>query len=307
MSDPALVRPAMEPVSARAPLIDDLMTWDEAARIILFECLAHASANVQPVLSTRRPEALHQLRVGLRRMRVALSIFGGDDPVLRDLNDRARDFAGSSGTARDLDVFLTELFEPAVAAMESQHGFDGLRARAEQARQRAWHNVVTDLKGPGFQRLQDDVAAAAQAYPKPDNLLLRAGAEALLDKQFKRAAKRGKHLAQKDAPQRHRLRIALKKLRYSSEFFAPLYKTKAVGDFVEPLKELQDLLGHLNDATQARTVLGRLMMEGEAHEQPELSHAAGLIQGFHQARVQRVAEKAIKRWKKFRDSDVFWH
>ena len=110
------------------------------------------------------------------------------------------------------------------------------------------------------------------------------------------------------APDRHRLRIALKKLRYSAEFFAALYPKAAVRAWLEPLKDLQDMLGHLNDVAQVRGTVGRLMLEEaqSASVQADLSHAAGLLQGFHHARSERFLGKTHKRWKSFRDAEPFW-
>lgn len=308
MSDHALARPEAQPVTARPPLIDDLTTCEEAARVVLFECLTHISANVEPVLTGRTPEALHQLRVGLRRLRVALVNFNADSPVLLELKDRARTFTNGLGPARDLDVFLDELFEPAAARLGPQQGFELLRERAAHLRQRAWQHVAGEVSSTAFAAFQEDIAAAAQSLTWRGTVGLIGVVPEVITAHLARCRKRGKGLAGKDAPGRHRLRIALKGLRYSAEFFAPLYPAKAVQDFVVPLKELQNLLGHLNDAAQARIMLGRLMMEETttAREQADLSHAAGLIQGYHQARADHVAEKTVKRWKRFKQAAPFW-
>ncbi len=309
MSEPQQVaRPVAQPVFARPPLIDDLTTCEEAARVVLFECLAHISANVEPVLASRTPEALHQLRVGLRRLRVALANFNGALPALLALKERAKGFANGLGAARDLDVFLDELFEPAVERLGPQQGFELLRERAAHLRQRAWQQVTSEVSSAAFTAFQEDIATVAQSVTWRGTVLLGDVVPELMTEHLARSRKRGKKLAGKDAPERHRLRISLKKLRYSAEFFAPLYPAKAVQGFVAPLKELQGLLGHLNDAAQARAMLGRLMMEEAttAREQADLSHAAGLIQGFHQARADHVAEKTLKRWKRFKTAVPFW-
>lgn len=310
MSDPVRLYPVVVPVMARPPLIDGLMTREEAARAILFECLAHLSANVVPVVGGRNLEGLHQMRVALRRLRAALATFGDKSPEFMDLNARAKAFTNALGQARDLDVFLDELFMPAVCKMEPQQGFDILRARVERDRLRAWHAVIAEISSEGFARFQDDVAEMAQRQWQPDGDSIPVGivVPVMMGIHYKRAKKRGRHLKELDAHEWHRLRISLKKLRYAAEFFAPLYKTKAVKAWMEALKELQDLLGHINDVAQVRTMLARLMMEETptAASLAELSHAAGLIQGWHQARAAHVAKKTLKRWDDFRDIAPFW-
>lgn len=308
MSDPVRLHPIVAPVMARPPLIDALMTHEEAGRIILFECLAHLSANVVSVVHGRNLEGLHQMRVALRRLRVALTTFGDKAPAYVELNARAKAFTNALGQARDLDVFLDDLLLPAVAKLDPHHGFDILRDRAEHDRARSWNAIVAEISSEGFARFQDDVANVAQQYGSPgdDCVPISVVVPVMMAAHYKRAKKRGRHLKEKDAQECHRLRIALKRLRYASEFFAPLYKQKTVKAWVEPLKELQDLLGHLNDVAQVRAMLGRLMMEESASAQAELSHAAGLIQGWHQANATYVAKKTLKRWARFKEAEPFW-
>lgn len=305
MSDPARSRAL--PVLARPPLIDDLMTREEACRVIVFDCLAHLSANIAPVVKGRDSEGLHQLRVALRRLRVALATFG-DSPAMDALSARAKAFAKKVGPTRNLDVFLDELLEPAIAKMEPQPAFEILRARAEQDRVRAWQAAVTEISSEGFARFQDDVAEAAQQqhWPAGDSVAIGVFVPVAMAIHEKRAKKRAKHLKKMDPHECHRLRISLKRLRYAAEFFAPLYKRKAVKTWMAPLKELQDLLGHLNDVAEVRAMLGRLIMEESPSLQAELGHAAGLIQGWHQARAARVAKKTLKRWEHFKEAEPFW-
>src|SRR3569833_478303 len=49
--------------------------------------------------------------------------------------------------------------------------------------------------------------------------------------------------------QRHKLRIAVKKIRYATGFFESLFQDRqdAIGDFRDALKALQSALGQLND------------------------------------------------------------
>ena len=61
----------------------------------------------------RSVEGLHQLRVALRRLEVALKAFGEEfqQEWLSDLRGRAKILSSRLGPARDLDVFLTELLD----------------------------------------------------------------------------------------------------------------------------------------------------------------------------------------------------
>ncbi len=302
MSEPARPR-TLVPVSARAPLIDVDMPAGEALRVILLEALAQVNANV-PVAKARHSEGLHQLRVGLRRLRTALTLT--DLTGLAELDVRAKAIINKIGPARDLDVFVTELFPPAVGELGARRGFELLAERAERQRQRAWDAAIAEVSSSELRTFDNDVAAAAQAIEWPD--AIATVAPQLLDHAMRRANKRGRHFAQLDPPSRHRLRIALKKLRYAAEFFAPLYPKKTVKHWLAPLKELQDQLGHLNDVAQVRGVIETFLTESAAGAamQAELSAAAGLLQGFHQTRSEAVARTTHQQWKAFRATPVFW-
>jgi CHAD domain-containing protein len=306
MSEPARPRTVLVPVSARPPLIDAEVPAGEALRVILFEALAQVNANVPVVTEARDSEGLHQLRVGLRRLRTALTLT--DSPELAALDIRAKAIIAQVGPARDLDVFVTDLFGPAVKDLGSRRGFDILAARAELRREKAWQSAIETVSRPDFRAFDEDVAAAARAITWPDGTTVAALAPQLLDSALRRAKKRGRHFQDLDPPSRHRLRIALKKLRYAAEFLAPLYPKKTVKHWLAPLKELQDLLGHLNDVAEVRGVVGHLLLEEaqSAGVQADLSYAAGLLQGFHQARSETIARIAHKQWKAFRQTPAFW-
>ena len=70
--------------------------------------------------------------------------------------------------------------------------------------------------------------------------------------------------AQLSADERHRLRIALKKLRYATEFFEALYPKKHTKPYLAALKDLQDGLGHLNDVAVAQRLIDSLVVERDA-------------------------------------------
>jgi CHAD domain-containing protein len=58
--------------------------------------------------------------------------------------------------------------------------------------------------------------------------------------------------------QRHRLRIAFKRLRYALEFFAPVLPRKRQKAYLDGLVAIQDLLGNLNDQATAERLLKEL-------------------------------------------------
>ena len=104
----------------------------------------------------------------------------------------------------------------------------------------------------------------------------------------------------------HRLRIALKKLRYTAEFFAPLYPRKDVKRYLAKVRQLQEHLGEINDIAHVRTTLSNLMRDGGPKKNAELGFAAGMVAGWYRAHRPRLAKQALKRWNRFRKISPFW-
>ena len=98
----------------------------------------------------------------------------------------------------------------------------------------------------------------------------------------------------------HKLRIALKKLRYAAEFFAPLYAKKRTKKYIKSLKDLLDALGAANDAHGVSEILA-LMGDG-----PELGFAKGAVSGWYKAREKRLARRAMRAWRDFKRLKPFW-
>ncbi len=118
---------------AEAVALAPKATVDAAIGRILRACVQHWCANEAAALDGRDPEGVHQLRVALRRLRSAVSVFGHlIHPERRSwLTDEARRILGSLGPARDWDVFLTESLPPMLATRPDDRSLVALGAAAE--------------------------------------------------------------------------------------------------------------------------------------------------------------------------------
>jgi inorganic triphosphatase YgiF len=290
---------------------------EEAFRAVLTHCLAHIVANVGAISEARDPEGVHQLRVGLRRLRAALSAFGPAFrvPALRDLGERAKTLAERLGETRELDVFAHVLLAPIEEEME-RPGVKTLRLALDEVRGESWDRAVRLVCSETFTAFVLDLAAAiearvwrAGATPERFEQFLRPArslAAKSLDRIEKKAGRRAKHISELDTAQRHRLRIALKRLRYTAEFFAPVFGQKRVTPYLRRLSQLQDLFGILSDAATADRILRLIRTRSEDAGEPERCEAAGFVQGWHSGRIAPTWKKARKRWKRFAKTDPFW-
>jgi len=287
-------------VMARRVHLRRRMTVEEAFRATVLECLAQVAGNA-PAIRARDPRGVHQIRVGLRRLQMALSSFGeyAKTPALKALGKRGRAIADAFSAARDLDVFADELLAPVAKKYADNESFEALRLALRHSRGEAWDDALAEILNPDFGAFLNDVAAAAETVPLDSRRIGKISRRAL-KAHLSRAKKRGKRVKKVYDQHTHKLRIALKKLRYSAEFFAPLYPGKKTGRYIEALKTQLDKMGEANDVHSIDGMLSRL---GQA---PELRFASGAVAGWHGAREKRLTGRAMKGWKKFRKIRPFW-
>jgi triphosphatase len=127
----------------------------------------------------------------------------------------------------------------------------------------------------------------------------------VLERLHRKALKKGAHFARLEPEARHDLRVTLKKLRYATEFFLPVFDGQAAPKrYVARLSKLQDALGHANDSTATRSLLS---LAGQAEATPDVHRAAGALIGWV-ARDQLAVDKSLrKRWRDFKTTPPFWH
>jgi triphosphatase len=284
---------------------------------ILRGCVQHWCANEAAALDGRDPEGVHQVRVGLRRLRSALSVFRRlIDPERRAwLSGEARRILIGLGPARDWDVFLTESLAPVLAARPHDRSLLALRASAEAARAEGYAAARATLADPSYTRFllelgrwieaggwrEDPTPKGREWFERP----IVAFASRLLAKRHRKALRLGREFAGLTPAERHRLRIALKKLRYATEFFHSLYRKKASQRYLEALKDLQDTLGHLNDAAVAERLV-KVLDERAGAQRSALATGSGLTLGWL-ARGAADAEPEVQdAWQAFAAREPFW-
>ncbi|HKX65118.1 MAG TPA: CHAD domain-containing protein, partial [Rhizomicrobium sp.] len=148
---------------------------------------------------------------------------------------------------------------------------------------------------------------ASSQLPLTRDRRLPRTAQRMLDRQVARMKKRGEVAKSQEEGDLHRLRIALKKLRYTAEFFAPLYPKRQVKAYLRKLRGLQNHLGDLNDVANVRSVVAGLLREKSRKEDDgPLRYAAGAMVGWYGAQVPGAVKQALKRYRKFKRVKPFW-
>ncbi|HEX8166495.1 MAG TPA: CHAD domain-containing protein [Beijerinckiaceae bacterium] len=304
--------PPAFPEKAKPPGIAAGMSVQEAFRAIACACLFHLLANA-PLLPARDPEAVHQMRVALRRLRAALSLFrdavadGEAGTVKAELRALAADF----GEARDLDVFIEKTLGPACAERPDDAGLADLARVYAGRRDAAYDKAVEAVSSGRLGRAVLKTLAWTEAgswLAGEDNARLRAApVEAFAARELARRARRvrGKaaRLAELEPAARHRVRIAVKKLRYAAEFFAPLWpgkgRARRAKAFRAALVDLQDRLGDLNDIAVAAALAGN-------GADPATREAERLLAERRASRLDEHLGAARRAFRDFADAEPFW-
>ncbi|MEQ8354603.1 MAG: CHAD domain-containing protein [Kiloniellaceae bacterium] len=305
---------------AAAMKLSGKMGIDDALAAILDSCLRHWSANELAALNGSDSEGVHQLRIGLRRFHSALATFGPLLPPgqLAWLRAEAKWILGCLGPARDWNVFQTELLAPLEANRPDDPDFAVLRRAAQDHQAVAYSQVREALSAPRYTRfllqfggwLADRGWRSAELTGRQktalDRPLLKL-ATAQLNKRHRQVSKLGKGFKKLSVAERHELRIAVKKLRYTTEFFRGLYPAKRAKPYLAALRGLQESLGHLNDVAVAEHLLAELTSGVELGKTAaQHQRAAGKVIGWYDRALLDFEPELRHTWKAFAASAPFW-
>ncbi|CAG0974335.1 Inorganic triphosphatase [Burkholderiales bacterium] len=266
--------------------------------------------------SLRDPEWVHQMRIGVRRLRSCLALADGivAADALDALRRDTRWALDALGPARDLDVFAQETLPAAMVDLARTGGdatatVAALRslARRAAARRRAAHAAavacVSSTRCTRLVLAATAVALSGGTAPEgrsddPGAEPARRFAARLLDRRARRLARAAARLAEAGPDERHAIRIAAKKLRYAAEFFATLFPRKRSRAYRRALADLQDELGAFNDATVAPRITAALA--------GPTASATVAVEAWSAARAGASAPRLADAWARFAAVAPFW-
>lgn len=265
-------------------------TMGEFTTAVLDSCLRQVIDNASEVAAgSQGEEHIHQLRVGLRRLRTALrelpvpaEELGRIEPVLVSV------FRGL-GERRDRTYVLRQI-QPLVEAaggspLRVPPGFHEASDPGELVRANDFQEALLSL-----------LLCAEQARMNADKGV-RHRLRGLLGRLHKQVARDGARFTELSTDRQHRVRKRLKRLRYLSEFAEPLYARKRVARYLDALKPAQDALGEYNDGIMAQALYEELLGSDPG---------ARFGVDWLQSRRANNAKSCRKVLRKLKSRNVFW-
>uniref|UniRef100_B0T1Y3 Adenylate cyclase n=1 Tax=Caulobacter sp. (strain K31) TaxID=366602 RepID=B0T1Y3_CAUSK len=310
-------------------VLDPEATTAEALQALGRAALDRLCAAAETLRTRPGPERVHKLRVAARRFRALLSTFKilAGDPEAHRVKAELKWLADELGAARELDVFIADVWRPAAENQTAQDRTENEASAAEDearalaafgkalltAQTQAYARAGAAVDSARFRALAIDAAAWLEAGSWTIDKHLgkardRAAADfaaQALDKRRRRIRKDGRDLSTLSPQERHELRIRGKKLRYAVEDLGALFPDhpKRLASFVEATKLLQDSLGVLNDLAVREALAREVALSSD---DPEAAFAAGRLTAGGPEREAELLAEAQGAYVTFVETKRFW-
>lgn len=304
-------------VTAGKIVLPSRTTLAAAFQVIGRSTLHHIAAN-EPAVLAGLPEGVHQMRVGVRRLRAALWVFADllcckqTDSIRSDL----KWLAGKLGQVRDLDVFLATHVKRLEAADPPIAGLGDLVSELEYRRAVAAEAVKTAIASARYRLLILNAlewiedGAWLRLRPALRTQQVRPFAADLFARRIAKARKRARDIDRLSVHDRHKLRIAMKKLRYSIYFFESLFDShknrKTLLRYKNCLGDLQDSLGALNDIAVHQKMMTRFRNDIADRKSEPMAFAAGAVVATERSETEKLLAAADRAARRLRRAREFW-
>jgi triphosphatase len=291
------------PRAAEPVVVDASQGIDATVHDALRECLDQIATNLVVVERLDDTEGAHQLRTGLRRLRCVFSIYA---PILKcaesdRLAGEARRLAHEVAGLRDLDVAANKIAAEAKSDAPSLGIIAAAFAqKAEKRRKRLRGRLAQPPVGSFLVDLAQFVERCGWTGTRNDHdrhclpAATKDVARTAICERWNAACKASQGLRRLDFDQSHELRKQIRKLRYTIEFLHSLFPDSQTRPLLGLLRNLQTLLGDVNDASMIKAMLNR---EARIQENAELKYAAGNLIGVQGSHVRKnwMAAKSLLR------------
>lgn len=292
------------------------------AAIILRQLSAMVD-EIEGVKKAEDIEAVHRMRVATRRLRSALPIFGPFLAPRRHENwrKRIRAVTRALGAARDADVQIEHLSELVSRLSPPERaGVRRLLLRLRQRRREMQKDVLKALRRLEKDDLVTEITqklAPFEIYKNQLNLndpALRKLADEHIEAHLDEFLAFEPYVTQPECvAELHAMRIAGKHLRYTLEFFAPLYEDE-LKSFIKSLRQCQDLLGAIHDADVWIAYLPQFIEEERqrtieyfGHPRPFKRLLPGLLyyRELREQERQNLYQQFVRSWQEWQTENLW--
>jgi len=258
----------------------------ELAKTILKINLEKLKENEAIVRAALNSEAIHNMRVAIRRLRAAIKTFKRILPTkAKKIREKLQKLSRILGKKRDLDVF-TEFILHIVNAKSIS--FQKLARQHDQAQKQ----ILSILKSKYYVNLIESLEQLKTVTTKQN--ILKVSRNRIL-KELNNVLEISSFIDSKvDDKTLHKLRISIKKLRYICEFFEPIFSKYicSLGSLIEKTKKIQDILGDHQDAITGISMLIRYKSKFSLEE-------FLLIKKKYELKKKKTLKSFLKIWKDY--------
>src|SRR4051812_25062453 len=266
-----------------------------------------------PLVRADAPDAVHQMRVGCRRMRALLAAYRGvlDPERVAPLRDELRWLGEELGAARDSEVVRDRLRAEA-AELPAELVLGPVERRIVETfagrYRRAHDRALEEMNGERYFALLDALDALVTTpplgpkAPEPASDVYRRQ----LTRTYRRTARLvDEALGQEDAEARehhlHEVRKSAKRARYAAEAARRILGDEAHA-YGKAMKAVQEVLGEHQDSVVARGELRVLAVDAQGDG--DSAFTFGLLYGHEQARAAQALARFDGAWKQARRSRI---
>jgi CHAD domain-containing protein len=258
------------------------------------------------------------MRVGLRKLRAAISIFAKllNDRQTARIDSEIIWMTGELGSARDLDVYIKTRIEPLRKLRPRKIGLREFAGDLDVRRRAAFKKMKHAVDSSRYRSLILDILQWIEAgeWLKRSRIgasrPVRRFAAKSVAQQCKKVLRKQKGVAEFDSRQLHKLRIRFKKLRYSCDFFGSLFDSRKMSHrrrrFNDCVADLQDNLGALNDISVHQKMATALVAEKTSTQHSKRDFAAGIVSGREQGEIETYLNTVSKTARKLSQMRPFW-
>ena len=213
--------------------------------------LGRLAFQMNATMKSPDPEAVHDLRVAIRRFSQSLVVFKPCFPgkEKRKVRQRLKRLMVQAGEVRNCDVALKLLAKS--RSQETAALLPRIRGRRKEAERVLTGALKRRIERKSSLKWRTILETAlASAGGKFNQTPIEDNARSMLPRMAKEFLALGHAVAGTKVPPEklHQFRIASKKFRYSLELCAPLYGVN-LKRWIERMKRVQNLLGDINDCS----------------------------------------------------------